>query len=130
MKNINLPIKTLTYPAPGDGQLLCPVCGQHPVGEPHSFVAVNGGALLRTGEDTATISDQLSGFWTIRWHGAHRDMGGQGPLPEASASVDVAHDTKCGQWDIYCCSTECLRRFFGHLVDLLEEQLEQQRAPE
>ncbi len=120
---MKLPARTITVPAPG-GSPLCPWCREHKVGEPHSFALINGGALLRGQDGSATISDTLSGFLILRWHGAHLEDGGTGPFPDSCAMVDVADDTPSGQFEFLFCSTSCLRAFLNHLVDRLENDMQ------
>ena len=94
---------------------MCPKCGGTMNAEPGTFAFVAGGALRRTGKDTAVIAADLSGFLSIGLHGGH----GQGENTP-SGSVRIADDTANGQFEYYFCSTECLRGFLNSCVDELE----------
>jgi hypothetical protein len=122
---LELPTKDLCVPKPGPG-MMCPWCGEQKVGEPHSFVALNGGGMLRQEGDDAVISQDIAGFCILLFHGAHPEDGGSGAHPDKSAIVDIADGTPFGQFELYFCSTACTRAFFNGLVDELERQLKEQ----
>lgn len=94
---------------------LCPVCGGAMSAEPGTFSFLSGGALQRTGKDTAVMSPNLLGFLSIGLHGAH-GPGDNSP----SGSLCIADDTPNGQFEYYFCSTSCLRGFLNSCVDELE----------
>ena len=96
----------------------CPVCGGPLDGEPGTFAFVNGGALRKTGKQSASPAPDLIGFLSIGVHGAHGE-GENAP----SAFVRIADDVPIGQFEFYFCSTACLRGFFNASVDALEEKL-------
>jgi len=100
---------------------VCPVCGINPIGgEGHPMAIVNAGALTRVGDDRYAISEDAIAFFTLAWHA-------QGiPSSGRSASVDVADMVQGGQFDLYFCSTQCLRAFFNRCVDVLEQEIERQ----
>ena len=104
----------------------CPMCGAAKVFEPHSFATLSGGALL---VDRATncgeMSDDLDGFLSLHWHGAHES--GVGIDPGKYCKVDLALDCRGGQFEFYFCSTKCLRQFLNKCVDELENEV--QKAP-
>jgi len=83
--------------------------------EPHSFAVLSGGALAG-----------IDGFLNLTFHGAHD--GGEGRKRAVYVSVDVVRDSKDGQFELYLCSTVCLRRFFAACVDRLDEKLKKQVA--
>lgn len=82
---------------------------------------LNGGALLMNDERTGGGMDgRLDGFLSLIWHGAHD--GGTGEHRETGADVRIADNCKGGQFEIYFCSTRCLRAYLNHCVDLLEKE--------
>jgi hypothetical protein len=101
---------------------LCPWCRKQKVYEPHSMAILNAGAMRQVGEEHYTMATDTAAFLSLTWHGAH--SGGQGQLPEIYASVEVAAQVASGQFDLYFCSTSCLRGFLNYCVDALEQQIE------
>ena len=83
---------------------------------------LSAGALLidRKNNDGGP-SDNLDGFLDLTWHGAHD--GGEGKDKEIGTSLSIARDVQGGQFDIYFCSTNCLRAFLNHCVDELEKRI-------
>ena len=98
----------------------CPVCKGKLSGEPGSFAFVNGGALRKIDEDTASMAPDLLGFLSLGFHGAHGE-GENSP----SAFVPIAEEVPMGQFEYYFCSIACLRGFFSGAVDELERRLAQ-----
>jgi hypothetical protein len=104
---------------PTDG--VCPWCKTGKVNEPHSMAILNGGAMLMNDDRTCGGMDgRLDGFLSLIWHGAH--SGGEGDFPEASGMVSIADDCGGGQFEMYFCSTDCLRAYLNHCVDRLEQE--------
>jgi hypothetical protein len=101
---------------------MCPVCKNKGVHEPNSFAFLSAGALSEKGG-----SKNLLGFFDIGWHGAHLDMGGVGVYPDKGGHVKIAEDAVGGQFELYFCSTECLRKFLNHCVDELEEKIQKKK---
>jgi len=98
---------------------MCPVCGLEPIHEPNSMAILNGGALLMSEDrQSGGMDDRLDGFLSFIWHGAH--SGGLGQHRERFATVRVADNCRGGQYEMYFCSTECLRSFLNRCVDALE----------
>lgn len=104
-------------------EAICPWCKKSKVFEPHSFAVIGGGALLQGRGGSAGPSEKMEGFLHLSWHGAHTEEGGYGKDPDSGGMVEIVKDVKGGQFDIYFCSTECLRGFLNHCVDNLEEQI-------
>jgi hypothetical protein len=100
---------------------LCPWCKKQKVLEPHSFAVLGGGALLKSGDGASGPSSELEGFLHFSWHGAHD--GGQGRDPGAYGCTEVVRDVIGGQFDLYFCSTDCLRSFLNACVDDLEQKI-------
>lgn len=97
----------------------CPVCRSSLAGEPGSFAFLNGGALRKRKDGSASMAPDLSGFLSLGFHGAH------GPdRNEPSAHVQIADDVPLGQFEYYFCSVACLRGFFNQAVDELERRLQ------
>ena len=104
----------------------CPWCRKRKVYEPHSMAILNAGAMRRVGKDRYEMATDTSAFLTLTWHGAH--SGGSGEMPEIHASVDVAAEVANGQFDLYFCSTACLRGFLNYSVDALEKKMGSARS--
>ena len=105
---------------------LCPWCRRGKVLEPHSFAILGGGALLvDRRNDYGGPSDSMEGFLYVSWHGAHDR--GLGKDREIGATVELANDVRGGQFDLYFCSTKCLRSYLNYCVDALERKLRLER---
>jgi hypothetical protein len=102
----------------------CPWCGLAPVHEPNSMAIINGGALLMS-EDRLIggMDPRLDGFLSLIWHGAHE--GGHGQWRDRCSMVRVADGCRGGQFEMYFCSTGCLRGFLNDCVDRLEARREE-----
>lgn len=104
----------------------CSLCNKEKVAEPHSFAVLSGGALLmEPAGDTGGPDDNMEGYLSILWHGVHGE--GEGEHQEIYKKIDVVEDLVSGQFDIYFCSTKCLRGFLNEMVDKLEERIEQKK---
>ena len=105
---------------------VCPVCRKAKVFEPHSFAVLSAGALLMDRRSrTGAPSDKLDGFFHLYWHGAHD--GGEGQNREISLGLPIADDARGGQFEVYVCSTRCLRKLLASFVDELEEAMRRAR---
>lgn len=82
---------------------------------------LNAGAMRPVGGNRYEMATDTEAFLILLWHGAH--SGGKGVFPEVYASVDVAKDVVSGQFDLYFCSTACLRHFLNYCVDVLEAKI-------
>lgn len=69
--------------------------------------------------------DSMDGFLHMFWHGAHD--GGIGKDKGIEASLDIARDVRGGQFELYFCSTKCLRSYLNYCVDELERKLTVER---
>jgi hypothetical protein len=106
---------------------LCPWCEKNRVLEPHSFAILGGGALLMDREDDSDGPDEkMAGFLHLSWHGAHD--GGLGKDKGISASIEIAQAVRGGQFDLYFCSTKCLRSYLNYCVDELERKSRLERS--
>lgn len=106
---------------------VCPQCGKRKVLEPHSMAIFAGGALLMDQKrQNGGPHDRMDGFVSITWHGAHDT--GMGRDRDIFTSVDFARDCRGGQFEIYFCSTACLRSFFNSWVDALETKIQKEKA--
>ena len=120
------------FPILSDGQFifpqepLCPWCKKNKVLEPHSMAILNAGALLPDGENWK-MADGAEAFFEMLWHGAHTDMNGTGRDPDIYASVEIVRTVAIGQFDLYFCSTACLRAFLNGCVDELENRISEAR---
>ncbi|MSU60041.1 MAG: hypothetical protein EXS35_18040 [Pedosphaera sp.] len=105
---------------------LCPQCKKRKVFEPHSMAIFAGGALFMDRKRAnGGMHDQMDGFVSITWHGAHDS--GTGTDRDIYTSVDIARDCRGGQFEIYFCSTACLRVFFNSWVDALEIKIRKEK---
>ena len=101
---------------------LCPWCQKNKVLEPYSSASLCGGALLMIREDDSGGPDEkMDGFLSLSWHGAHD--GAEGKDREIYATVEIAHDVRGGQFDLYFCSTKCLRSYLNFCIDELEKKI-------
>jgi hypothetical protein len=87
---------------------------------------LSGGAVLYDRKrENSVHTKYLSGFLTLSWHGAHDD--GEGDERDIGATVEIAQDTRGGQFDMYFCSTACVRAFLNSWVDAIEKDLLRER---
>ena len=106
---------------------LCPWCEKNKVLEPHSFALLGGGALLMDRDEDSGGSDKrMSGFLHMSWHGAHD--GGLGNDKGLGATIEIARAVHGGQFELYFCSTKCLRSYLNYCVDELERKLSSERT--
>ncbi len=126
MNKIKLPVvkgkKYNHYPR----RALCPWCKKKKVFEPHSMAILSGGALLMNRkEKNGGSSDDLDAYLSLTWHGAHDS--GKGDDRKIYSNIDIASDVKGGEFDLYFCSTKCLRAFLNACVDELEKKIEKEK---
>lgn len=110
---------TIRYPR----DQVCAWCKGTGVSEPNAMAVLSGGALLLNsrGESVLKKSNRLDGYLSLTWHGAHDgDAGSDFGIYEA---IPVALNVQGGQFDLYFCSTICLRSFLNHAVDSLESKV-------
>ncbi len=77
-------------------------------------------------DDSGGPDDKMDGFLHIAFHGAHD--GGLGKDQGIGAMVELARDVRGGQFDLYFCSTKCLRAYLNFCVDALDEKLKRERS--
>lgn len=105
---------------------LCPQCKKRKVFEPNSMVILAGGAVLLDRKRENSIHTRaLSGFLCLAWHGAHDN--GVGHDRDIGAAVEIAAATAGGQFEMYFCSTTCVRIFLNSCVDALEKCIIRER---
>jgi len=76
-----------------------------------NFVALNGGALLKIpGTNMAAPDDNLISTFSLLDHG----------VTNSGKPLLVCRNEAFGQYELYFCSTSCLRSFFNALVDDFE----------
>lgn len=87
---------------------------------------LGGGALLMDRKGQSSIHDDRQlGFLHLTWHGAHdQGVGGDRVMYKV---VDIANDCRGGQFDLYFCSTACLRAFLNSCVDALELEVQKEK---
>lgn len=94
----------------------CPWCRKNKVLEPHPFVTIGGGACLMDRQTSCGGPDNnMDGFLYFACHD-HDDNSNR------PRWVEIARDVRGGQFDLYFCSTKCLREFLNYCVDELEKQ--------
>lgn len=93
----------------------CPMCGKL---IESGFAFLNGGALFQVKKGSLAIHPKMEGFLIFGFHGAH---GEEPPCP--SAEISIADHAPCGQFELYFCTSACLRLFLNRCVDELEERL-------
>jgi hypothetical protein len=104
----------------------CPWCKKGKVFEPHSMAILEGGACLMNRRTACGgTDDRMDAFLQLTWHGAHDH--GIGDDRELYTSVPVAEDCVGGQFELYFCSTKCLRAFLNSWVDELDKRVLQQK---
>lgn len=101
----------------------CLVCKQSTTRAMDTQVVLSGGALLvdARGDSTSTKDGALEGFLGGTAHGP------DGRSRALLASVDVVRELAGGQFDLYFCSTKCLRSFFSSFVDELDRRAQQSK---
>ena len=111
-------MKKIKFPIVGEGQAYfpqgntCPMCGKDILG---NFIELQGGALLKTGKNTASCSDRLTGHLCMIAHYDDDDI---------YKHVDIAEDTKDGQFDIHTCSIECMKKLLCKALDKLQVKMD------
>ena len=102
---------------------ICPWCKKNKVFEPHSMAMLCGGSLLvKKGNSVSAPKGAVEGAWLdISWHGAHD--GGLGKDRDQNHRVCIAKNVQGGQFEIYFCSTKCLRAYLNSWVDQLERKI-------
>jgi hypothetical protein len=94
----------------------CPICKKKFFG---SFIVINGGAMqyahtgnpLNDYDYSYTMLDKLDiAFLRILNHGPN----------EVIQSVDIIKSSPSGQFDLYLCSIDCLKKLFDNIIDELK----------
>ena len=100
---------------------ICPQCRQRRVFEPHSFAVLSGGAcLLDPDSGDGGPDDRMQGFLDLTWHGAHGS--GRGEHRDRYSTLPLVCDAAGGQYELYFCSSGCLRQFLNDCVDEFERR--------
>lgn len=99
----------------------CPICSTK-IGEPNTFVVLSGGALKKVEEGIYEgLIEDLFGFLDITFHGAHDK--GKGKHKDVFISKEIAKHSRLGQFSLYFCSLQCLKKFLNNIIDEMEEEL-------
>ena len=77
--------------------------------------------MLDRSKKSGGPSDRMEGFLEFGWHGAQN--GGFGDGREIYTRVEIIGDVIGGQFDLYFCSTPCLRKFLNACVDELDKRI-------
>ncbi len=94
---------------------LCPWCRKRKLGKPPGMAILNAGALRPTAPECYTMADTDAAFMTLVWHS-------NDPANYDDTSIHIADLVNTGQFELYFCSTECLRAFLNYCVDELERR--------
>ena len=76
-------------------------------------------ASKRVGREKYNNSNNLETFFSLLWHSAHREMGGEGKSPRTHAAVEIADRVAVGQFELCFCS-----RLPAWLSNYIVDQLE------
>lgn len=99
---------------------ICPICKKNRIFEPNNFIVLEGGALLVDKKGDSILNKKMEGYLNLIWHAQHeKDVNIEGD----SHLLEIVKDSKNGQFNLYFCSTVCLRKFFNMLVDDLEDMI-------
>ena len=105
---------------------ICPWCKKAKIFEPNSMAILSGGSFLfNRKKSIGKSSKRMQGFLSLMWHGAHN--GGKGKDKNIDVYLDVAKNVVGGQFEIYTCSTECLRNLLNSIVDSFEEKISKEK---
>lgn len=81
-----------------------------------------GGLFLDRRTKVAGPDPRMQGYLALGWHGAHD--GGIGGHRDKGVMLHLVEDCDTGQFDMYFCSTNCLRAFLNACVDKLEIEID------
>lgn len=94
---------------------ICPICKVNNTTLDSEFYVLNGGALEKVNKNTSMSSDILEGFLSVQYHSGEKNK-------NPGVNIDIVEKSKGGQFDIYFCSTNCMRQFFNKLIDTIENE--------
>lgn len=125
MPKIKLPVvkgKQVVFPK----NHICPWCRDKKLSDSPSMAILNAGAMRPTQPECYEMAKDDAAFMTLVWHG---DATPANPRRHGEfATVDIADLVNTGQFDLYFCSTDCLRNFLNYCVDELERRIESAKA--
>lgn len=86
---------------------------------PEESAILAGGAMRSLGPNRAEMFDESDavGFLSLLWHDDKT----------AGAYLPLVDDARSGQFEVYFCSTDCLRAFLSVCVDELEAEVKRAR---
>jgi hypothetical protein len=109
------------------------ICGKKHIFEPHTFVTLDGGALAIKGDSSTKLPKgvKLKGFLDMSFHGGHgcQHRGCDEKPDNRHAITFIALEATDGQYEMYFCSTRCLRKFLNAAVDDLERKIGKAKRP-
>ncbi|WP_435263863.1 hypothetical protein [Tenacibaculum sp. nBUS_03] len=94
---------------------ICPICKTNRITLNSEFYVLNGGALEKINNDTSIPSDIMEGFLSVQYHSGENSE-------NYGFNIDIVDESKGGQFDIYFCSTNCMKEFFNQLIDTIEKK--------
>lgn len=93
---------------------LCPIC-KHDRTLNSEFYVINAGALKKGNDHTYVPDEDSKGFLSMAYHPDHHSK-------KQGKSIEIVSGAKGGQFDLYFCSTTCMRTFFDNLISEFEAQ--------
>lgn len=90
--------------------MLCAGCGNS-ISSP--AIVLNTGALLKDGPESASLNDNLCGFFSFCWHDHTQSK---------HLHVDIEESVTPGQIELSFHDTKCLRLWFDRILEKLERK--------
>jgi len=95
---------------------ICPICNTNIETLQHNFFALNGGAMQKKNNNFLD-NNNLEGFLNLNYHcGLNKNH-------NWNVNIDIASNSKFGQFDIHFCSLNCMQKFFNAIVEEAERQV-------
>ncbi len=99
-----------------------------------SMAIFSGGAMKKEANETYSMLDPGDiGFVRLDWHGDHDNIdeaaGAEAEFSNIFVGETIADNCPNGQFELYFCSTQCLRDFLNKSVDSLEEKMKKKSDP-
>ena len=95
--------------------VVCPICATNRTKLNSEFYVLNGGALEKINKNTSMSSGKMEGFLSVQYHSGDDSE-------NCGFNFDIVDKSEGGQFDIYFCSTNCMRQFFNELIDKIEKK--------
>ena len=133
----------MKFPVIDEGQVnninsdhICPICSKNKIDSSEKVILNAGGIIdsiteskiqkgIENSEGSLGIHYPLTGFWNIAWHCLNISK----EKNVTAVNLEIVNFSKLGQFDLYFCSTHCLRVFFNAIVDEMERIIESGNLP-